>query len=181
MDDDKITNDKAASKLSRKEFAKQLRKQAYARAKEHRANDPKQVAFKEAMKQRRRDANEVAKEQRKAAAREDKATARANKRQGATSNESPNAGDGGDANARRTALRDEKAAAREQLIALRAQTAAAREELVAMRMLTAVASVEDDVRAATARRALGRDEQKQADRTALERRLLMKIVPASKL
>lgn len=177
MDDDKIAKDKAA-KLSRKEFAKQLRKQAYARAKEFRANDPKQVAFKEAMKQRRRDANDAAKEQRKAAARDEKATARANKRQGAAPSDAPDA-DG--ASARRTALRDEKAAAREQLIALRAQTATAREELVAMRMLTAVASVEDDVRAATARRALDRDEQKQADRTARERRLLMKIVPASKL
>lgn len=175
MDDDEIPKEKDA-KLSRKEFAKQLRKKAYERAKEFRANDPKQVAFKEAMKQRRRDANEVAKEQRKAAARDEKTTARASRH---TTTSDP---DANDANARRAALRDEKATAREQLIALRAQTATAREELVAMRMLTAVAAMDDDeLQSATTKRALGRDEQKLAERTALERRLLMKIVPASKL
>ena len=67
-------------KLSRKEFAKQMRRAAYERAKEFRATDPKQVAFKEAMKQRRRDANDVAKdrqkEQRKEATRVQKAKAR---------------------------------------------------------------------------------------------------------
>jgi hypothetical protein len=55
-------------KLSRKELARQQRRAAYLRAKEFRATDPKQIAFKEAMKQRRREANEVAKERRKAAA-----------------------------------------------------------------------------------------------------------------
>ena len=47
-----------------------------------------------------------------------------------------------------------------------------------MRVLSAVAAIAEDE---LARRTHGRDEQKQAERTALERRLLMKIVPASKL
>lgn len=61
------------AKLSRKEWARQQRRAAYLRAKEHRANDPKQLAFKEAMKERRREANEVAKARRKAATKEQKA------------------------------------------------------------------------------------------------------------
>jgi hypothetical protein len=54
-------------KLSRKEWARQQRRAAYLRAKEQRANDPKQLAFKEAMKERRRQANEMRKARRRAA------------------------------------------------------------------------------------------------------------------
>jgi hypothetical protein len=61
------------TKLSRKEWARQQRRAAYRRAKEHRANDPKQLAFKEAMKERRRKANEMAKARRKAGSMEQKA------------------------------------------------------------------------------------------------------------
>lgn len=60
-------------KLSRKEWARQQRRAAYLRAKEQRANDPKQLAFKEAMKERRREANELVKARRKAATREQRA------------------------------------------------------------------------------------------------------------
>jgi hypothetical protein len=171
-------------KLSRKEFAKQMRRAAYERAKEFRATDPKQVAFKEAMKQRRRDANDVAKEQRKEATRVQKAKAREGRgSRAATAGDAPAHDERGDRDERRTALRDEKAAAREQLIALRAQTATAREELVAMRVLAAVAAVDAEAEApiTSLRRVADREAQKQAERTALERRLMMKIVPASKL
>lgn len=61
------------AKLLRKEWARQQRRAAYLRAKEHRANDPKQLAFKEAMKERRREANGMAKERRRAATKEQKA------------------------------------------------------------------------------------------------------------
>jgi hypothetical protein len=54
-------DEQPGEKLSRKEWARQQRRAAYRRAKEHRANDPKQLAFKEAMKGRRREANEAAK------------------------------------------------------------------------------------------------------------------------
>ena len=60
------------SKLSRKEWARQQRHAAYLRSKETRANDPKQLAFKEAMKERRREANEMAKARRKAATKEER-------------------------------------------------------------------------------------------------------------
>jgi hypothetical protein len=60
-------------KLSRKEYARRMRRSAYLRAKEHRANDPKQLAFNEAMKQRQREAYAASKERRKAAAKEQKA------------------------------------------------------------------------------------------------------------
>jgi|SRR3954465_14001400 hypothetical protein len=101
---------------SRKERARQMRRAAYERAKEFRATDPKQVAFKEAMKQRRRDANQAAREQRKAATRAAKAGARETARERAASS------------VRRPP-----------------------------------------------------DDSDASDRTALERRLLLKIVPASKL
>jgi hypothetical protein len=65
--------DAQPEKLSPKEWARQQRRAAYARAKEHRANDPKQLAFKEAVKQRQREANAAGKERRKAAAKEQKA------------------------------------------------------------------------------------------------------------
>lgn len=66
-------DEQPAEKLSRKEWARQQRRAAYARAKEFRATDPKQLAFKEAMKQRQREANAASKERRKAAATEQKA------------------------------------------------------------------------------------------------------------
>jgi hypothetical protein len=49
------------------------RRAAHLRAKEYRANDPKQLAFKEAMKECRREANEMAKARRKTATKEQKA------------------------------------------------------------------------------------------------------------
>lgn len=66
-------NDQPTEKLSRKERARQQRRAAYLRAKEYRATDPKQLAFKESMKQRQREANQASKERRKAAAKEQKA------------------------------------------------------------------------------------------------------------
>ncbi len=60
-------------KLSRKELARQQRRAAYLRAKEYRATDAKQLAFKETMKQRQREANQASKERRKAVAKEQKA------------------------------------------------------------------------------------------------------------
>jgi hypothetical protein len=54
-------------KLSRKEHARQLRRAAYLKAKEQRANDPRMIAIKEAMKQRQRAAYQAAKQRRKAA------------------------------------------------------------------------------------------------------------------
>ncbi len=53
-------------KLTRKEFAREMRRAAYQRAKEQRANDPKQQALKEAMKQRRKQAYQDAKARRAA-------------------------------------------------------------------------------------------------------------------
>ena len=50
-----------AERLSRKEFAKKLRHEAYQRSKERRATDPKQIAMKERLKQQRRDAYQAAK------------------------------------------------------------------------------------------------------------------------
>lgn len=54
------------SVLSRKEFARQLRREAYQRAKRARAADPRHLALKEAAKQRRRELYQQAKERRKA-------------------------------------------------------------------------------------------------------------------
>ncbi len=67
-------------KLARKEWARQQRRAAYLRAKEYRATDPKQLAFKEAMKARQRDGYQAGKERRKAVAAEQKA--RRSERQG---------------------------------------------------------------------------------------------------
>jgi hypothetical protein len=79
-------DDSSPPKLSRKEQARQLRRAAYLKAKEQRANDPRLIAIKEAMKKRRREANQAAKERRKAAVaeqdrkqRERQAEERANK------------------------------------------------------------------------------------------------------
>jgi len=66
-------DDQPPEKLSRKEWARQQRRAAYLRAKEHRATDPKQLAFKAAMKERQREANQAVKERRKAATKEQKA------------------------------------------------------------------------------------------------------------
>lgn len=63
-------DEQPTEKPSRKERARQQRRAAYQRAKEFRASDPKQLAFKEAMNERRRDANGIARERRKAAAKE---------------------------------------------------------------------------------------------------------------
>ncbi|HTV18114.1 MAG TPA: hypothetical protein VMG12_05570 [Polyangiaceae bacterium] len=52
--------------ISRKELARQLRRQAYQRAKAARAADPKHLAMKEVAKQRRRELYQRVKEQRKA-------------------------------------------------------------------------------------------------------------------
>jgi hypothetical protein len=53
---------------SRKELARQARQQAYQKAKQQRATDPKHIAMKEAARQQRRDQYQKAKAQRKAAA-----------------------------------------------------------------------------------------------------------------
>ena len=52
--------------ISRKELARELRRQAYQRAKQARANDPRHQAMKERAKQQRRELYQKAKEQRKA-------------------------------------------------------------------------------------------------------------------
>jgi hypothetical protein len=63
-------DEQPTEKVSRQEWARQQRRAAYLRAKEQRANDPKQLAFVQAMKERRREANEMAKARRKAATKE---------------------------------------------------------------------------------------------------------------
>ena len=52
--------------LSRKERARELRREAYLRAKEQRATDPRYLAMKEAAKRYRREAYQKAKERAKA-------------------------------------------------------------------------------------------------------------------
>lgn len=52
--------------ISRKELARELRRQAYQRAKQARASDPRHLAMKERAKQQRRDLYQKVKEQRKA-------------------------------------------------------------------------------------------------------------------
>lgn len=54
-----------------------MRRQAYQRAKELRATDPRHLALKEALKQRRREAYQIVKAKRKAAAAEQKLAAKA--------------------------------------------------------------------------------------------------------
>jgi len=49
-------------RLSQKEFAKKMRREAYLQAKEYRKTDPRQIAMKEKLKQQRRDAYQKAKE-----------------------------------------------------------------------------------------------------------------------
>ena len=53
--------------LSRKERARRIRREAYLRAKEQRATDPRYLAMKDAAKLRRREAYLVAKDRAKAA------------------------------------------------------------------------------------------------------------------
>jgi hypothetical protein len=53
-------------KLSKKELAKQFRRDAYLRAKEYRKTDPRQIAIKEKLKGLRRDTYDKAKERNKA-------------------------------------------------------------------------------------------------------------------
>jgi hypothetical protein len=61
------------TKLSRKEYARRMRRAAYLRAKELRAKDPRHLALKEAVKQRRREAYQQARERRKVRSQEEKA------------------------------------------------------------------------------------------------------------
>ena len=49
-------------RLSQKEFAKRMRREAYLRAKEYRKTDPRQIAMMEKLKQQRRDAYQKVKE-----------------------------------------------------------------------------------------------------------------------
>ena len=61
------TADQEPSKrLSQKEFAKKMRREAYLRAKEYRKTDPRQIAMMEKLKQQRRGAYQKAKERGKA-------------------------------------------------------------------------------------------------------------------
>ncbi len=54
-------------KLTKKEYAKKLRREAYQRAKEYKKNDPREIARKEKAKEQRREAYQKAKERSKAA------------------------------------------------------------------------------------------------------------------
>ena len=65
-------DDSSDATLSRKEFARRLRQQAYQRAKEQRAKDPRHLAMKETVKLRRRELYQQVKERRKAVAKEQK-------------------------------------------------------------------------------------------------------------
>ena len=65
--------DGSRSVISRKELARELRRQAYQKAKARRAEDPKHLAMKEAAKVRRRELYQQVKERRKAGEAEEKA------------------------------------------------------------------------------------------------------------
>jgi hypothetical protein len=67
MHDDQEDQDNPAPKLSRKELAKKLRREAYQRAKEIKKNDPREIARKAQAKEQRRAAYQKAKEKSKAA------------------------------------------------------------------------------------------------------------------
>jgi hypothetical protein len=56
------TDNEPPERLSQKEFAKKVRREAYLRAKEYRKTDPRQIAMTEKLKQQRRDAYQKAKE-----------------------------------------------------------------------------------------------------------------------
>jgi hypothetical protein len=49
-------------RLSKKDFAKKMRREAYLRVKEFRKTDPRQIAMMENLKQQRRDAYQKSKE-----------------------------------------------------------------------------------------------------------------------
>jgi hypothetical protein len=65
--------DSKRARPTRKEIARQIRREAYQKAKAFRAADPRYAAMKESMKERRRSAYQRAKAQRKLAAAEKKA------------------------------------------------------------------------------------------------------------
>lgn len=65
-----MKEDQETEKLSRKEYAKKLRREAYQRAKEYKKNDPREIARKEKAKEQRREAYQKAKERNKAAKKE---------------------------------------------------------------------------------------------------------------
>ena len=58
--------DETPKRLSAKEFAKKIRKEAYQKAKERRKNDPRQIAMKARQKAQRRTKSAKAKERRMA-------------------------------------------------------------------------------------------------------------------
>jgi hypothetical protein len=62
-----MAKDPKQGDLSRKERARQLRREAYLRAKEQRATDPRYQAMKEAAKRQRREVYLAAKDRAKAA------------------------------------------------------------------------------------------------------------------
>jgi hypothetical protein len=65
-DDHESENENSSDKkLSRKEYAKKLRREAYQRAKEFKKNDPREIARKEKAKEQRREAYKKAKERSK--------------------------------------------------------------------------------------------------------------------
>lgn len=61
-----------AKKLTQKEFAKKLRREAYQRAKEYKKNDPREIARKAKAKEQRREAYQKAKERNKLTKKEHK-------------------------------------------------------------------------------------------------------------
>lgn len=65
-----MNEDQETEKLSRKDYAKKLRREAYQKAKEYKKNDPREIARKEKAKVQRREAYQKAKERNKAAKKE---------------------------------------------------------------------------------------------------------------
>lgn len=61
-----MSDEPTFEKPSRKELARQLRREAYVRQKAQRAADPRVIALKEVAKQRRKEAYQAAKARRKA-------------------------------------------------------------------------------------------------------------------
>ena len=62
MTDDPKPDHEPPKRLSQKEFAKKMRREAYLRAKEYRKTDPRQIAMMEKLKQQRRDTYQKVKE-----------------------------------------------------------------------------------------------------------------------
>lgn len=56
---------KPPARLSQKEYARKMRREAYTRAKEYRRTDPRMIAMQEKLKQQRRDMYQKAKERAK--------------------------------------------------------------------------------------------------------------------